>query len=95
MSEERRKNPRVEAHRLVAFQRSEDRGTTDYEGFVRTLDLGLGGLLLETDFLFQPGEPLRLEILCGDTVLRVKGKVIYREGSEGRYRGGGEVHGAR
>lgn len=80
---ERRKSPRVRAHRLVSFRRSEDRGTTDYEGFVRTLNLGLGGLLLETDYLFEPGEPLGLEILSGDSLLRAKGEVVYR-GRSGR-----------
>jgi len=84
--EERRKSPRVRAHRLVSFRRSEDRGTTDYEGFVRTLNLGLGGLLLETDYVFEPGEPLRLEILSGDNLLRAKGEVVYREGSGKKFK---------
>jgi len=85
---ERRKSPRVKAHRLVSFRRSGDRNTTDYEGFVRTLNLGLGGLLLETDYLFDPGEPLRLEILSGDSVLRAKGEVVYREGSGRKFKVG-------
>ncbi|MFQ6001199.1 MAG: PilZ domain-containing protein [Anaerolineae bacterium] len=85
---ERRKSPRVRAHRLVSFRRSEDSGTTDYEGFVRTLNLGLGGLLLETDYVFEPGEPLRLEILSGDSVLRAKGEVVYREGSGKKFKVG-------
>jgi len=85
---ERRKSPRVKAHRLVSFRRSEDRGTTDYEGFIRTVNLGLGGLLLETDYVFQPGEPLRLEILSGDSILRAKGEAVWREGSGKRFRVG-------
>ncbi len=87
-AKEKRKGPRVEARRLVAFRRSEDRGTSDYEGFVRSLNLGLGGLLLETDYLFEPGEPLRLEILSGDGVLRAQGEVVYRERSGDRFRVG-------
>jgi len=86
--QERRKNPRVRAHRLVSFRRSEDRDTADYEGFVRTLNLGLGGLLLETDYVFEPGEPLRLEILSGDSLLRAKGEVVYREGSGKKFKVG-------
>ena len=88
MGKERRKSPRVKAHRLVSFRRSEDRGTTDFEGFVRTLDLGMGGLALETDYSFEPGESLRLEILSGDSVLRVKGEVAYQEGRGERFRVG-------
>ena len=86
--EERRKTRRVRAHRLVSFRRSEDRGTTGYEGFVRTLNLGLGGLLLETDYVFQPGESLRLEILSGDSLLRAKGEVVYREASGKKFKVG-------
>ena len=78
----------MRAHRLVSFRRSVDKGTTDYEGFIRTLNLGLGGLLLETDYLFEPGEPLRLEILSGDSVLRAKGEVVYREGSGKKFKVG-------
>lgn len=78
----------MRAHRLVSFRRSEDKGTTGYEGFVRTLDLGLGGLLLETDYFFEPGESLRLEILSGDTLLRAKGKVVYREGRGKKFKVG-------
>jgi hypothetical protein len=85
---ERRKSPRVRAHRLVSFRRSVDKGTTDYEGFIRTLNLGLGGLLLETDYLFEPGESLRLEILSGDSVLRAKGEVVYRERSGKKFKVG-------
>lgn len=85
---ERRKSPRVRAHRLVSFRRAEDRGTTDYEGFVRTLNLGVGGLLLETDYIFEPGEPLRLEILSSDSILRAEGEVVYRKGSGERFRVG-------
>jgi hypothetical protein len=88
VQKERRKSPRVRAHRLVSFRRSVDKGTTDYEGFVRTLNLGLGGLLLETDYLFEPGEPLRLEILSGDSVLGAKGEVVYREGSGKKFKVG-------
>lgn len=59
----------MRAHRLVSFRRSVDKGTTDYEGFVRTLNLGLGGLLLETDYLFSfqdPGGRTRRAIKVGD-----------------------------
>lgn len=88
MRKERRKSPRVRVHRLVSFRRAVDRGTTGYEGFVRTLNLGLGGLLLETDYFFEPGEQLRLEILSSDSLLRAKGDVVYREGRGNKFKVG-------
>jgi hypothetical protein len=85
---DRRKSRRVKAHRLVAFRRAEEEGASDYEGFVRTLDLGLGGLLLETDFPFDPGEELSLQMLSGDKVLSAKGQVVYRKRMNDKFKVG-------
>lgn len=86
---DQRGSTRIKARRLVAFRRKRDTGQSDSEGFLRTLDLGLGGLALETDYLFSPDEELTLQILIGESVISVRGQVAYVEPlADSKYRVG-------
>lgn len=80
MNRERRQHPRVEAHRLVAFQRARGAESGAQEGFFRTLNLAPGGLLVESDYRFQTGENLKLQILT-ESILTARGEVVHQRSS--------------
>lgn len=80
MKAERRQHPRIEAHRLVAFQRARSAESGAREGFFRTLNLAQGGLLVESDYPFRTGENLKLQILT-ESILTARGEVVHQRSS--------------
>lgn len=65
------------AEYVVAYRRQ---ATEDGEGaaqFSRTLTLGLGGLMFESENPLDLGEILRMEIVLGEQTIRTTGVVIH------------------
>jgi len=76
MSEDKRKHERYSALNLSYICEDKD-GDLLYEGMGRTLNVSEGGILLETNFYISPGNNLTLEIALEDTLVNLKGRVIY------------------
>ncbi len=77
---ERRKEPRFSVHHPVYYVRN----LRKKEG--RSLDIGLDGVRLETDSEVFPNETLDLTLLVRESLVKVRGRVIYVESMpEGTY----------
>lgn len=77
---ERRKEPRFSVHHPVYYYRNFGKKEC------RSLDIGLDGVKLETDSEILPNEMLDLTLLVRESIVKVKGKVIYVESlPEGTY----------
>ena len=73
---ERRKQKRVEVHFLTSYRARERAATT--EGFARTLNLSLVGVMIESPDPLQVGQELTLEFLMdNDAVAKVRGRVLH------------------
>ncbi|NIQ38666.1 MAG: hypothetical protein GTN81_08750 [Proteobacteria bacterium] len=70
---ERRREPRFNVHHQVYFYRNQSKREA------RSLDIGLDGVKLETDAEVFPNEILELTMLIRESLVKVKGKVIYVE----------------
>jgi hypothetical protein len=70
---ERRKEPRFNVHHPVYYIRNLVKNEC------RCLDIGLDGVKLETDSEVFPGESLDLTMLIRESLVKVKGRVIYVE----------------
>ena len=77
---ERRKGPRFNIHHPVFYFRNYQRR----EG--RSLDVSLDGIKIETDAEVLPNETLDITLAIGESLVKVKGKVVYVEQlPQGRY----------
>ena len=76
MSEDKRKHERYSALNL-SYLCEDKEGDLLYEGMGRTLNVSEGGILLETNFYISPGNNLTLEIALEDSLVNLRGRVIY------------------
>jgi hypothetical protein len=83
MSEDKRKHERFSALNLSYICEDKD-GDVLYEGMGRTLNVSEGGILLETNFYISPGNNLTLEIALEESLVNLRGSVIYCNESEGK-----------
>jgi hypothetical protein len=91
MSEDKRKHERYSALNLSYICEDKD-GDILYEGMGRTLNVSEGGILLETNFYISPGNNLTLEIALEETLVNLRGRVIYCNEREGKGREGKKFH---
>lgn len=83
MSENNREHERYSALNLSYLCEDKD-GDILYEGMGRTLNVSEGGILLETNFYISPGNNLTLEIALEETLVSLRGHVIYCNQIEGK-----------
>lgn len=72
-----RRYPRMAAEHVVAYRRQATEGCESAPQFTRTLTLGLGGLMFETENHLDLGEILQLEIVLGEKTIKTIGVVIH------------------
>jgi len=73
-----RRYPRMAAEHVVAYRlKTTEGGETEIQ-FSRTLTLGLGGLMFESESALL-GETLQLEIVLGEKTVKTTGVVIYSD----------------
>ena len=76
MSDDKRKHERYSALNLSYICEDKD-GDVLYEGMGRTLNVSEGGIQLETSYYISPGNTLTLEIALEDTLVNLRGRVVY------------------
>ena len=69
----RRSHPRYTVHRLVTY-RHQDKSALTF-----TLDLGLGGMKIQTQSHLPRGECLDFRLVLGSDSIRVKGRIVYTQ----------------
>jgi c-di-GMP-binding flagellar brake protein YcgR len=86
---ERRKHPRFESLNLLSYICLDEKNRASDQGMGRTLNVSKGGILLETYNPIDAEHGLVLTIGLKDTVVDVKGKMVYSKKDEnGKVRSG-------
>lgn len=74
---ERRKSIRLKIICLAMYTRFDKMGRPADQKPCRTINLGLGGVKLQTGFPVNPGEVLDVSMVLGENSITFKGAVIY------------------
>ena len=69
----RRKYPRYESREIVTYSHGGSRFLTV------TVNLGLGGMRIETPQPLPKSEPIDVQLILGETSIRPKGRVVYSQ----------------
>ena len=75
--EEKRKNPRVHTVNLISYTSVGQRGNTVEQGMGKALDIGKGGMLIETQIPIDAEYILLEAVNVDEELIKVKGKVAY------------------
>ena len=87
--EERRKYPRVTSVNLLSYDSFDEEGKPLERGMGKTLDISLGGLLLETKVPIEAQYVLLMAINIREELIKIKGRVVYsREAEPGIFHSG-------
>ena len=87
--EEKRKHPRVKTENLVSYVCIDDGGNEIEEGLGKTINVSLGGILIETNNPIGTQDILLMTIGIDDEIMNMKGKVVYcRAEDSGMFRTG-------
>ncbi len=78
-----RRYPRMAADYVVAYRRRLPDGGETAAQYSRTLTLGLGGLMFETENPLDRGEILLVEIVLGEQTIKATGIVVYVDRQDG------------
>ena len=75
---DRRRYPRVDASHLVSYSHyDEEEGLEDEGEMARTMDLSLGGVLIQVAKLLKMGTVLKLEIGIEDHIIAAYGHIVH------------------
>lgn len=74
---DKRKSPRKKSYSLVSFVEKEGKSDAGPAAIGRTLNIGAGGIRLESLEPMEKGHKLDMEIAVGDRVFSILGEVIY------------------
>ena len=74
---EKRKNPRVSTVNLISYAGTGEGGDSLDQGMGKALDIGQGGLLMETSALIQAQYILLTSMNVNEELIKVKGRVVY------------------
>jgi len=74
---EKRKNPRVSTVNLISYAGTGEGGDSLAQGMGKALDIGQGGLLMETSVQIQAQYILLTSMNVNEELIKVKGKVVY------------------
>ncbi len=76
--EEKRKHPRTKTHNMVSYVGTDDRGNEKEQGMGRTIDISIGGILIETSCQIVSKDILLTAIGIKDELINIAGKVVHR-----------------
>ncbi len=79
MADEKRKSQRLHAVHLVSYTKLSSDNLPEVMGIGKTLDLGEGGLKLETRERFEVGDVLHLEFTIEGKVIKTDARVAHVE----------------
>jgi hypothetical protein len=75
--EEKRKNPRVHTVNLISYTSLGERGNAVEQGMGKALDIGKGGMLIETQVPIEAEFILLEAVDVNEELIKVKGNVAY------------------
>ena len=76
-STERRKHPRVEIHHPISYVCIDDSGYEIDQGMGSSINISIGGILIETHDPIELRDILLMAIGIKDELIDIKGKVVY------------------
>lgn len=82
--EEKRKTPRVNSVKLMSYVCFDEEGNPSEQGMGSTLDISLGGLLLETTAPIESQDILLQATNSREELIEVKGRIVYSRESEAK-----------
>ena len=86
---ERRKGPRVDTPNLLAYLCLDENKKRVVQGMGRTINVGEGGILLETHVPIDPKHTVLLTIAMEDDLMHFKGKIVHSHPREdGKFESG-------
>ena len=74
---DKRKYPRVTSVNLLSYVSFDEKRKPLEQGMGRTLDIGLGGLLMETQVPIEEKYILLMAITLKEELIKIKGRVVY------------------
>jgi hypothetical protein len=80
--EEKRKFPRVTSVKLLSYVCFDEEGNPSEQGMGNTLDISLGGLLLETNVPIESRNILLQATNIREELIEIKGQIVYSRQSE-------------
>ena len=75
--EEKRKNPRVHTVNLISYTSLGERGNSVEQGMGKALDIGQGGILIETQVPIKAEFILLTAVNVNEELIKVNGRVVY------------------
>ena len=75
---DKRKHPRTKTKNLLFYVGIDDRGNEKEHGMEKTLDISMGGILIETRNLIASKDILLTTAGTKDKISNISGKVVYR-----------------
>jgi c-di-GMP-binding flagellar brake protein YcgR len=88
MTTERRRFIRPEALNLLDYLVVDDQGRQGEYSMGRTLNIGEGGILMETHIPLPVGQQVMITLGLEDTLVDVMGKILYATYDAGRHQNG-------
>jgi c-di-GMP-binding flagellar brake protein YcgR len=87
----KRRGPRVKSPNLVVYLCIDEEKNKIIQGMGRTLNVSVGGILLETHVPIDPGYTLILTIAMEEDLMHFKGRIAHsREREDGKFESGVE-----
>jgi len=75
--ENHRMFPRMPAEFSCVIRRITSDGAEEPHQMVKTRNIGLGGMLIETEIAFASGDMMRVVIMIGDRRIEARAKVVF------------------
>lgn len=75
--EEKRKKPRVHTVNLISYTSLGERGNSVEQGMGKSLDIGQGGILIETQVPIKAQLILLTAVNVNEELIKAKGRVVY------------------
>ena len=73
-----RKHPRIKTENLISYIGIDDSGNEVEQGVGKTIDISIGGILIETNKLIASKDILLTTVGTKDKISNISGKVVYR-----------------
>ncbi len=75
--EEKRKKPRVQIVNLISYTSLGERGNSVEQGMGKALDIGQGGILIETQVPIKAQLIFLTAVKVNEELIKFKGRVVY------------------
>ncbi len=80
--EEKRKHPRTKTKNMVSYVGIDDHGNETEQGMGKTIDLSMGGILIETRYPVVSKDILLTAIGIDSKLIDIAGKVVHRRAED-------------